>query len=208
MRGLQTHRGMMPQCAKRWEEHLKYRPRTQQTGALDTDSNSALDEGAEVDINVGMDTQGDVEADDKGRAYAGDSPAGTRHIVDDTTNFNSTPHEDTEMNIDASADMQDDVHASDEGDHVVDNPASMRNTADDTSVLIVEDYYPSAASVMRSVPPAYSHLYDEMVEIGEGNLYYPFAGPKEWEVARWLHNSGLSKARIDEFLKLDYVGTS
>lgn len=35
--------------------------------------------------------------------------------------------------------------------------------------------------------------------------YYPFAGEKEWAVACWLHESGLSLEKINRFLHLQYV---
>lgn len=37
------------------------------------------------------------------------------------------------------------------------------------------------------------------------NLHYPFAGKDEWELASFLHSSGLSMHKIDEFLKLKLV---
>lgn len=39
----------------------------------------------------------------------------------------------------------------------------------------------------------------------ESNLYYPFAGEKDWQVAHYLLASGLSMAAIDAFLSLDLV---
>jgi len=37
------------------------------------------------------------------------------------------------------------------------------------------------------------------------NIYYPFAGKDEWEIGSFLHSSGLSMRKIDEFLKLKMV---
>ncbi|KAG1787670.1 uncharacterized protein HD556DRAFT_1209282, partial [Suillus plorans] len=34
------------------------------------------------------------------------------------------------------------------------------------------------------------------------NHYYPFSDRKDWEVASWLLHSGLSMAKIDNFLSL------
>lgn len=39
------------------------------------------------------------------------------------------------------------------------------------------------------------------------NIYYPFAGKDEWELGSFLHSSGLSMRKIDDFLKLKMVGT-
>ncbi|KAF8124395.1 hypothetical protein EV363DRAFT_1178272 [Boletus edulis] len=37
------------------------------------------------------------------------------------------------------------------------------------------------------------------------NLYYPFASHNDWQVANYLLQSGLSMAKIDEYLKLNLV---
>jgi hypothetical protein len=42
-------------------------------------------------------------------------------------------------------------------------------------------------------------------ERNEESEYYLWASNKEWEVVWWLSTNGLSKASIDQFLKLDYV---
>jgi hypothetical protein len=40
------------------------------------------------------------------------------------------------------------------------------------------------------------------------NVYYPFAGKDEWELASFLHSSGLSMRKINIFLKLKLVITN
>ena len=40
------------------------------------------------------------------------------------------------------------------------------------------------------------------------NVYYPFAGKDEWELASFLHSSGLSMRKINNFLKLKLVRTN
>ncbi|KAG2131338.1 hypothetical protein DEU56DRAFT_740127 [Suillus clintonianus] len=37
------------------------------------------------------------------------------------------------------------------------------------------------------------------------NLYYPFSGLKDWELASWLLHSGLSMRKIDSFLSLRMI---
>ncbi|KAG1797795.1 uncharacterized protein HD556DRAFT_1189370, partial [Suillus plorans] len=37
------------------------------------------------------------------------------------------------------------------------------------------------------------------------NLYYPFSGQKDWELASWLLHSGLSMGKIDSFLSLEII---
>jgi hypothetical protein len=84
---------------------------------------------------------------------------------------------------------------------------NVRQPADVNPISIVEDMYPGAAAVVASTHSAFHTLYDKQIQIGKGNVHYPFAGHTEWELARWLHKTGISRARIDEFLKLDYVST-
>jgi hypothetical protein len=45
-------------------------------------------------------------------------------------------------------------------------------------------------------------------ERGAGNEYYPFANETDFELGVWLHESGLSTAKINEFLSLEYVRLS
>ncbi|EJD33539.1 hypothetical protein AURDEDRAFT_35853, partial [Auricularia subglabra TFB-10046 SS5] len=40
----------------------------------------------------------------------------------------------------------------------------------------------------------------------DGMPEYPFANPADWSLAKFLVMSGLSKAKIDEFLKLPWLG--
>lgn len=39
------------------------------------------------------------------------------------------------------------------------------------------------------------------------NLYYPFSGQKDWELASWLLRLGLSMGKTDSFLSLEIVST-
>jgi hypothetical protein len=46
---------------------------------------------------------------------------------------------------------------------------------------------------------------DQYSNLRTNNIYYPFAGKREWELGSFLHSSGLSMRKIDEFLKLKMV---
>ncbi|PVF91462.1 hypothetical protein CPB86DRAFT_687103, partial [Serendipita vermifera] len=67
------------------------------------------------------------------------------------------------------------------------------------------DVFEDAGSVIKVQTPPFAHLLSRQQDIGEGNIYYPFAGPLDWKLAAWLHESHLSQARIDKFLQLDYT---
>ena len=46
---------------------------------------------------------------------------------------------------------------------------------------------------------------DRYSEFRTSNIYYPFAGKDQWELASFLLSSGLSMSKIDEFLCLKTV---
>jgi hypothetical protein len=98
------------------------------------------------------------------------------------------------------------------GPHSTQNLA--RGTRDDRSSrvvnkasnVVVDEIYPLPhATVIRSIPPPFVTLYDKQLKDGKGNFYYPFAGPMEWQFASWAQRSGLSRKKLDGFMKLDYV---
>lgn len=49
---------------------------------------------------------------------------------------------------------------------------------------------------------------DRYSEARASNIYYPFSGKAEWELASFLLSSGLSMRKIDEFLRLQMVSQS
>jgi hypothetical protein len=68
------------------------------------------------------------------------------------------------------------------------------------------EYYPGAAKIQGQTK-TFMDIFDKDKHASKrvNNLYYPFASAKEWEVASFLLKSGLSQAKIDEFLKLELV---
>jgi hypothetical protein len=179
-----------------WEEALAVRSRAQRNAAnpaihVDADFNGSLNGGPEDDISANGDAWDEMQVDINEDLQDGVQAGINEDAQDIPTQALEHEPENVQENVEPSA-----IDPAGE---------NTRQVVDDNSTLIFEDHYPGAASVIQSAPPAFFHLYDEQVERGEGNMHYPFAGPKEWEVARWLHNSGLSRVRIDEFLKLDYV---
>ena len=63
---------------------------------------------------------------------------------------------------------------------------------------------PTARTIAKACPPS-AELLEAQLKIGEGNHFYPFANEVDFELGHWLHEAGLSLAKIDEFLKLQYV---
>jgi hypothetical protein len=68
-----------------------------------------------------------------------------------------------------------------------------------------EEFYEGAAQVQTCGAAPFYTMLEEQQRIGQKNHYYPFAGAKEWELACWLHSSGLSRRHIDSFIKLKFV---
>lgn len=76
-------------------------------------------------------------------------------------------------------------------------------TQDDDS--LIQEVFPNAGKVHQNVRTTLATLFDERQELND-NLYYPFSSQTDWELAAWLHESGLPTEKIDGFLKLKYVG--
>jgi hypothetical protein len=69
---------------------------------------------------------------------------------------------------------------------------------------LIEVTYEGAGTVIDNGPSPFMQWRQEQAFLGR-SMYYPFAGRKEWAMARWIHKSGLSVAKVDELLKLEYV---
>lgn len=87
------------------------------------------------------------------------------------------------------------------------NEAGHCPEVEESAASVITDLFPGAAEIVHIGDPPFSILAQEQRILGHGNLYYPFAGPVEWDLARWLHGAG-SMVAIDEFLKLKYVSIS
>ncbi|CCA75821.1 hypothetical protein PIIN_09809 [Serendipita indica DSM 11827] len=61
-----------------------------------------------------------------------------------------------------------------------------------------------AGRVISEVEPKFVTQAAEHVRLGGSNPYHPFRDETDFELAKFLHNSGLSMNKIDELLKLKY----
>jgi hypothetical protein len=68
-----------------------------------------------------------------------------------------------------------------------------------------EDLYPGAAVIDSHIRPTFELLAKAAISAGSGNIYYPFASFDEWSLAHWFHETGVSTARMDAFLRLPFV---
>jgi hypothetical protein len=67
-----------------------------------------------------------------------------------------------------------------------------------------EEVFNGAGHIFAQGEPPFLEWRRKQESLGH-NLYYPFAGRKEWLMACWLHKSQLSMSLIDDFLRMEYV---
>jgi hypothetical protein len=71
--------------------------------------------------------------------------------------------------------------------------------------IAVEEIYESAGQGYGQQETSFQVLHKHQLERGQGNIYYLFSCYQDFELAVWLHESGLSQTQIDKYLKLAYV---
>ena len=65
--------------------------------------------------------------------------------------------------------------------------------------------FPGAAKIFGRAKTFMERFDDDQYSgIRASNIYYPFAGKDEWELGSFLHSSGLSMKKIDDFLQLNW----
>lgn len=67
-----------------------------------------------------------------------------------------------------------------------------------------EEYYPGAGRVGKQKRPYFRATLNEKLQ-KDDNIYHPFLNQQEWELAKWMHESGMSMSKMDEFFQLQYV---
>ncbi|KAG2109909.1 uncharacterized protein F5147DRAFT_575484 [Suillus discolor] len=79
-------------------------------------------------------------------------------------------------------------------------------TWDEDSEVKATDYYPEPPLAFKE---GYTFLSlfdaDENSIYHKTNLYYPFSGRREWQLAAWLLRSGLSMEKMNSFLALEMI---
>jgi hypothetical protein len=78
---------------------------------------------------------------------------------------------------------------------------------DDEDDDLFEVPFEGAGKIRGQIDPPFDTYMSNLRDNGS-NIYYPFSGAKEWELVIWLHETRLSLAKIDDFLRLDYVRIS
>jgi hypothetical protein len=73
------------------------------------------------------------------------------------------------------------------------------------SADIREQFPRPAGTVLGKQRSHFQAIQEELKESAGDNIYYPFAGETDWELAAFLQESGMPMTQIDRFLKLSYV---
>ena len=91
---------------------------------------------------------------------------------------------------------------------ILTNNQSGANTTLGTTGYFLD--YHTTASALLGRGQTFIDVFDEdrFAHLRRQNLYYPFTSRCDWELASFLHGSGLSMASINEFLSLQMVRTT
>ena len=79
------------------------------------------------------------------------------------------------------------------------------SAAESNKPVAVEEIYKNTGQGYGQQETLFQVLHKQQLEKGQGNIYYPFSCYQDFELAVWLHESGLSQMQIDKYLKLAYV---
>ena len=72
------------------------------------------------------------------------------------------------------------------------------------STPVFVDIHPTAGAIVGIGASTFAQCRSELVGRGLG-LTHPFGSKEEMHLASWLHESGLPRVKIDQFLRLPYV---
>jgi hypothetical protein len=206
-KALSVHRARSAACRKRWGEYLAQDAR-----------NMAIQEGLQNPLLANLDVLGhqmgpggnDVAEHERPEVAPGfDNELAFQYAGDDYEDLPQLNYGDGGVS-DSMVDAEE-VNP----ELVVDPPADVpeRNyenlnpSMDDTDRNVEVELYEGAAWITGQVEAPFSALLRSQLAVGLNNVFYPFAGAKEWELGCWMHNSGLSRRQMDAFLRLNYVST-
>jgi hypothetical protein len=70
---------------------------------------------------------------------------------------------------------------------------------------ITEQFPRPAGTVLAKDQSHFAIIFQEHMRMHDENIYYPFANSIDWDLAAWMHESGMSMAEMDRFLATQYV---
>jgi hypothetical protein len=216
---LRQHRQNTAFCKKRWDEHLTDLARahiaTQTARPQAPASASAVDGPLEEEhpsmgeADFAQSPPGDpgiaMDVVDEVGEGSDDVPIMAEDIDWEDGAVDGEYHdvESDEVDMaDEESDEQNSEEDAEEGDDPEYSICPSMDLAEDSQVTEVIEH---AGRIIDHKTAHFQHLRSKQLEIGEGNVYYPFAGSQEWEAAKWMHESHMPLAEIDRFLHLQYV---
>ena len=217
-----AHRTNSVPCRQKWEEYVLNFPSApfrqaavhteDHVDVLMQDSGSVVESVAQNSI---INHDGEVCGQEGGLEDV--EPNTGSHVH--TQRCGSPIEDDQDSNDETSDDPRDDemdiidnellgTCADDGGSPAAGGSATQRvlaEPAEQASSLYTENHPRQAGYVYGNQVPRFTADSERRSTEGSGNVFYPFANEIDFELGAWLHESGLSMAKIDEFLKLQYV---
>jgi hypothetical protein len=215
---LRQHRQNTPFCKKRWDKHLADLARAHvaaqaeqlrallSTSVVNGPFGEELPSTGEADFaqsppgdpGVAMDVDNVGELDD-------DVLKTTEDVDWDNGSVDHEYHDVESDKTDTEDEESDEDNGEEENDEGDDPEYSICPSMDPEEDSQVTEVMEHVGRIIDRKASRFQHLRSKQLEIGQGNVYYPFAGPQEWETAKWLHGSHMPLCEIDRFLHLQYV---
>lgn len=70
---------------------------------------------------------------------------------------------------------------------------------------ILDEIYPNAGRIVGTRPVYFEQVQETQRQLKASNSYYPFRDRADFHLAAWLHSSGLSTRKIDDYFQLEHV---
>ena len=177
---LSSHRTQSLNCQRRWERHLETKSKTVAPDAIDNTPDTAVPP---------------------------ENPPNVAHIEEDM-GWEPPFYIPADFSMDVSLEVSMDRlvgSASVETESLQEAPGVDGSAAKSNGPVAVEEIYKNAGQGYGQQETLFQALRKQQLERGQGNIYYPFSCYQDFELAVWLHESGLSQTQIDKYLKLAYV---
>jgi hypothetical protein len=177
---LSSHRTQSLNCQRRWERHLETRSKTVAPEAIDNTPDTVVPP---------------------------ENPVNVAHIEEDM-GWEPSFYIPADFSMDVSLEVS-------IGRSVGSAPVEMEppqeapgvdgSAAERNEPVAMEEIYKNAGWGYGQQETSFQALHKQQLEKGQGNIYYPFSCYQDFELAVWLHESGLSQTQINKYLKLSYV---
>lgn len=199
LQGLGAHRTQYKPCRLAWEEYLEQfdeDPRPQPAFTLEDDDDDVMNLQADDAFDdpgplplPGMDWQ-PIRAEDE-ESVASSCSNKVKSVCGTSDSDNS----------DAESGEGD---GSDDDFEHADQEKPMDDANEENQVI---DYYdPPPGAIIGHKEGRFTSLLNSPQRVAAMGIHYPFANEEEFELANWMHESGMPMSRMDSFLKLRYVG--